>query len=108
VVATGSNRGKLPVDREYASEAEPGVSGSNPGADLHCYLYEGQQLVEGDNGYAASCTIRWTQKVGGAMTLRVRNVGAGTVFETVDLSSAEVRPMIGVMRRSECYVIISN
>jgi hypothetical protein len=56
------------------------VSASNPDADLDCYLYEGQQLVARDNGYAGSCTIKWTQKVGGAMTLRVRNVGAGTYY----------------------------
>lgn len=56
------------------------VSASNLNADLDCYLYEGRQLVERDNGYGGGCTIRWSQRLGGALVLRIRNVGVGTYF----------------------------
>jgi hypothetical protein len=56
------------------------VSASSYHGDLDCYLYEGAQLVARDNGYGGDCTIRWTQRLQGAMTLRIRNTGAGTYY----------------------------
>jgi hypothetical protein len=56
------------------------VSASSYQGDLDCYLYEGTQLVERDNGYGGDCTIRWTQRLKGTVTLRVLNTGAGTYY----------------------------
>lgn len=56
------------------------VSASSYHGDLDCYLYEATQLVARDNGYAGDCAIRWTQRFKGAVTLRVRNTGAGTYY----------------------------
>jgi hypothetical protein len=56
------------------------VSASNASADLDCYLYEGKQLVARDNGFGGDCSIKWSQKLSGTMTLRVRNVGSGTYY----------------------------
>lgn len=56
------------------------VSASNASADLDCYLYEGKRLVARDNGFGGDCSIKWSQKLSGAMTLRVRNVGSGTYY----------------------------
>jgi len=56
------------------------VSASNAVADLDCYLYEGRQLVARDNGFGGNCSIKWSQKLTGTMTLRIRNAGAGTYF----------------------------
>jgi hypothetical protein len=56
------------------------VSASSGTADLDCYLYEGKQLVARDNGFGGDCSIKWSQKLSGAMTLRVRNVGSGTYY----------------------------
>jgi hypothetical protein len=56
------------------------VSASSYHGDLDCYLYEGSQLVSRDNGYGGDCAIRWTQRLKGAVTLRVRNTGAGTYY----------------------------
>ena len=56
------------------------VSASSGTADLDCYLYEGKQLVARDNGFGGDCSIKWSQKLSGTMTLRVRNVGAGTYY----------------------------
>lgn len=59
------------------------ISASSPQADLDCYLYDGRQLVARDNGYGGNCTIRWSQRMTGVMTLRVRNAGVGTYFTVV-------------------------
>jgi hypothetical protein len=56
------------------------VTASSYHGDLDCYLYEGSQLVARDNGYSGDCAIRWTQRLKGAVTLRVRNTGAGTYY----------------------------
>jgi hypothetical protein len=56
------------------------VSASSYHGDLDCYLYEGSQLVARDNGYGGDCSIQWTQRLKGSVTLRVRNAGAGTYY----------------------------
>ena len=56
------------------------VSASSYSGDLDCYLYEGTQLVARDNGYGGDCAIRWSQRLKGAVTLRVLNTGAGTYY----------------------------
>jgi hypothetical protein len=56
------------------------VSTSSYHGDLDCYLYEGTQLVARDNGYGGDCSIGWTQRLKGSVTLRVRNTGAGTYY----------------------------
>lgn len=59
------------------------VSASSLNADLDCYLYEGKQLISRDDGYGGSCSIDWSQKLKGTMTMRVRNTGAGTYYTVV-------------------------
>jgi hypothetical protein len=56
------------------------ASASNIHADLDCYPYEGRQLVARDAGFGGSCSIKWSQRYTGTMTLRVRNAGAGTYY----------------------------
>jgi hypothetical protein len=56
------------------------VSASNPRADLDCYLYSGSRIVQRDEGYGGSCSVRWEQQFTGTMTLRVRNAGASSYF----------------------------
>jgi hypothetical protein len=56
------------------------VSASSYRGDLDCYLYEGTQLVARDNGYGGDCAIRWSQRLKGAVTLRVLNTGAATYY----------------------------
>lgn len=59
------------------------VSASNYHGDLDCYLYEGDQPVARDAGYEGSCSIAWSQKLKGEVTLRVRNTGAATYYVLV-------------------------
>jgi hypothetical protein len=56
------------------------VSASNPRADLDCYLYNGTRIVQRDDGYGGSCSVKWEQQFTGTMTLRVRNSGAASYF----------------------------
>ena len=56
------------------------VSTNSPNADLDCYLYENRQLVARDDGYGGSCSIKWSQKYSGAMSLRIRNTGSASYF----------------------------
>lgn len=56
------------------------VSPSNADGDLDCYLYDGDELVARDSSYDGRCSIRWSQKFEGTLTLRVRNTGAGTYY----------------------------
>jgi hypothetical protein len=59
------------------------VSASNYHGDLDCYLYEGDQPVARDDGYEGNCSIAWSQKLKGSVTLRVRNTGAATYYVLV-------------------------
>ena len=56
------------------------VSTNSSNADLDCYLYENKQLVARDDGYGGSCSIKWSQKYTGAMTLRIRNTGVASYY----------------------------
>ncbi len=56
------------------------VSTNSASADLDCYLYENKQLVARDDGYGGSCSIKWSQKYTGAMTLRIRNTGVASYY----------------------------
>ena len=56
------------------------VSTNSSSADLDCYLYENRQLVARDDGYGGSCSIKWSQKYTGAMTLRIRNTGVASYY----------------------------
>jgi len=56
---------------------------SSARGDLDCYLYEGNQLVARDAGYGGDCSIKWSQKLKGTVTLRIRNTGAGTYYTLV-------------------------
>ena len=59
------------------------VSAGNNAADLDCYLYDGSQLAASDNSYARDCSIGWSQRWTGVLTLRVSNAGASTYFVMV-------------------------
>ena len=59
------------------------VSASSARGDLDCYLYEGNQLVARDAGYGGDCSIKWSQKLKGTVTLRICNTGAGTYYTLV-------------------------
>lgn len=59
------------------------VSASTAPADLDCYLYEGSQLVARDAGFGGDCSIKWSQKLKGTVTLRIRNTGAGTYYTII-------------------------
>lgn len=59
------------------------VTSSHPQGDLDCYLYEGAELVSRDAGFEGDCSIQWSQKIEGEVTLRIRNTGAGTYFVLV-------------------------
>lgn len=56
------------------------VSASRYDADLDCYLYDGDRLVARDAAYRGDCAIEWSQRFEGALTLRIRNVGATTYY----------------------------
>jgi hypothetical protein len=72
IAANGAAEYKVNFQGGYAPN-KVDVSASNGTADLDCYLYEGKQLVARDNGFGGDCSIK-------TMTLRVRNVGAGTYY----------------------------
>jgi hypothetical protein len=59
------------------------VSASNLRGDLDCFLYEGTQLVARDASYGGDCSIKWSQKFKGTVTLRVRNAGSGTHYTVI-------------------------
>jgi hypothetical protein len=59
------------------------VSASSGRGDLDCYLYEGRQLVARDAGDGGYCSIKWSQRIKGRVTLRIRNAGAGTYYTVI-------------------------
>ena len=73
---------KITFEGGYAPNSV-NVSASSQNGDIDCYLYEGSQLVARDAGYAGNCSIKWTQRMRGTMTLRLRNTGAATYYTIV-------------------------
>ena len=57
------------------------VSSSQPNAKLDCELYDGTQLVAQQQG-TGRCSLKWSQKVTGAVTLRLKN-GGDTSYYTI-------------------------
>lgn len=57
------------------------VSGSRPGAKLECALFDGTLAIAEQTG-SGRCSLKWSQKVTGAVTLKLRN-GGDTSYYTI-------------------------
>ncbi len=59
------------------------IASSNTASNVECALFEGTLLIVRTAGIGGKCALKWKQRVGGAVTLRVRNAGVPGTYYTI-------------------------